>query len=289
MYFCYILRSLNEKYKNETYIGFTDDPLHRIRQHNGIIKGGAKFTKRKRPWKIVLVISNFPNKIIALKFEWAWQNPFKSTLISKDIENIEIPVKKNKKKYFNSLEFKLKALNILMNSKVFEKIYLNIFIFDDIKEIMELNDKKIIIKVTEENFKDEIAKKIFNENNNISFETIDLLPNEISDKCILCEDDINKVSKSKIKNKINEDSSFNSESQNEKDDNENNDTDNNLNDEYIVSCPKCFSKFHMFCVANSTLDKYKEFALIPKDTKCIICEKISIWSEWTKNLTNYNK
>ncbi len=280
---------MNEKYKNETYIGFTDDPLHRIRQHNGIIKGGAKFTKRKRPWKIVLVISNFPNKIIALKFEWAWQNPFKSTLISKDIENIEIPVKKNKKKYYNSLEFKLKALNILINSKVFEKIYLNIFIFDDIKEIMELNDTKIIIKVNEETFKDEIAKIILNENNNISFETIDLLPNEISDKCILCDDDINKVSKSRFKNKINEDSSFNSESQNEKDDNENNDSDNNLNDEYIVNCPKCFSKFHMFCVANSTLDKYKEFALIPKDTKCIICEKISIWSEWTKNLTNYNK
>ena len=289
MYFCYILRSLNEKYKNETYIGFTDDPLHRIRQHNGIIKGGAKFTKRKRPWKIVLVISNFPNKIIALKFEWAWQNPFKSTLISKDIENIEIPVKKNKKKYYNSLEFKLKALNILINSKIFEKIYLNIYIFDDIKEIMELNDTKIIIKVNEETFKDEIAKIILNENNNISFETIDLLPNEISDKCILCDDDINKVSKSRFKNKINEDSSFNSESQNEKDDNENNDSDNNLNDEYIVNCPKCFSKFHMFCVANSTLDKYKEFALIPKDTKCIICEKISIWSEWTKNLTNYNK
>ena len=283
MYFCYILRSLNEKYKNETYIGFTDDPLHRIRQHNGLIKGGAKFTKRKRPWKIVLVISNFPNKIIALKFEWAWQNPFKSTLTSKEIINIEIPVRKNKKKYFNSLEFKLKALNILINSKIFEKIYLNIFIFDDIKEIMQLNDTKIITKVTEETFKEEITKKIFNENNNISFETTDLLPNEISDKCILCEDDINIISKSKFKNKKNDDSSFNSESQNE------NNEDENKNDEYIVNCPKCFSKFHMFCIANSTLDKYNEFALIPKDTKCIICDKTSLWSEWTKNLTDYNK
>ena len=44
----------------------------------------------------------------------------------------------------------------------------------------------------------------------------------------------------------------------------------------------------MFCIANSTLDKINEFALIPKDTKCIICDKISLWSEWTKNLTNYN-
>ena len=47
MYFCYILRSENQKYQNETYIGFTDDPIHRIRQHNGLIKGGAKFTKRR--------------------------------------------------------------------------------------------------------------------------------------------------------------------------------------------------------------------------------------------------
>ena len=40
----------------------------------------------------------------------------------------------------------------------------------------------------------------------------------------------------------------------------------------------------MFCVAISNLEKNKEFALIPKDTQCIICEKISIWSEWIKSL-----
>ena len=56
MFFCYILSSLNEKYLNSTYIGFTDNPLHRIRQHNGEIKGGAKFTKRKRPWQLILYL-----------------------------------------------------------------------------------------------------------------------------------------------------------------------------------------------------------------------------------------
>jgi predicted GIY-YIG superfamily endonuclease len=85
MFFCYLLKSLNEKYLGETYIGFTDDPLKRIRQHNGIIKGGAKKTSKKRPWSIVLVISNFPNKILALKFEWAWQNPFVSTFTSEKV------------------------------------------------------------------------------------------------------------------------------------------------------------------------------------------------------------
>lgn len=78
MYYCYLLKSTLEKYKNDTYIGFSDDVLHRLRQHNGEIGGGAYKTSKKRPWTIVMVISNFPNKIIALKFEWAWQNPFVS-------------------------------------------------------------------------------------------------------------------------------------------------------------------------------------------------------------------
>lgn len=33
-HYCYLLRSLNEKYKNSTYIGYTVNPMRRIRQHN---------------------------------------------------------------------------------------------------------------------------------------------------------------------------------------------------------------------------------------------------------------
>jgi len=87
MFFCYLLKSANDKYLDETYIGFTDNPLKRLRQHNGLIKGGAKKTSRKRPWELVLVVSAFPNKILALKFEWAWQNPFTSKLTSDFVKN----------------------------------------------------------------------------------------------------------------------------------------------------------------------------------------------------------
>ena len=33
-HFCYLLRSLNEKCKNSTYIGYTVNPKRRIRHHN---------------------------------------------------------------------------------------------------------------------------------------------------------------------------------------------------------------------------------------------------------------
>ena len=85
MYFCYILRSLSDKHRDDTYIGFTDNPIKRLRQHNGIIKGGAKKTSKKRPWVLILVVSNFPNKILALKFEWAWTYPFQSQFTSEEV------------------------------------------------------------------------------------------------------------------------------------------------------------------------------------------------------------
>ncbi len=88
-----MIKSLNEKFKYDTYIGFTDNPLKRIRQHNGLIKGGAKKTSKKRPWELILVLSNFPNKIVALKFEWAWQNPF----VSKYTSDTVILIKHNHK------------------------------------------------------------------------------------------------------------------------------------------------------------------------------------------------
>ena len=74
-YVCYILRSLNPKYKSKSYVGCTNNPIRRLRQHNGIIKGGAKATKGKGPYGVYGMISGFPNKISALQCEWALKHP----------------------------------------------------------------------------------------------------------------------------------------------------------------------------------------------------------------------
>eukprot|EP01104_Vermistella_antarctica_P018383 TRINITY_DN6775_c0_g1_i1.p1 TRINITY_DN6775_c0_g1~~TRINITY_DN6775_c0_g1_i1.p1 ORF type:complete len:339 (-),score=36.06 TRINITY_DN6775_c0_g1_i1:153-1169(-) len=72
---CYLLTSLNPQYQNHTYIGFTTNPPKRIRQHNGELVNGAKKTKSKRPWEMVLTVYGFPSKVAALQFEWSWQHP----------------------------------------------------------------------------------------------------------------------------------------------------------------------------------------------------------------------
>ena len=64
---CYLLKS---EICNRTYIGITNNIKKRIRQHNGEICGGAKYTNSNRPWKVVLTLSGFSSKNQALSFEY---------------------------------------------------------------------------------------------------------------------------------------------------------------------------------------------------------------------------
>ena len=57
---------------HSTYAGVSPDPTRRLRQHNGEIKGGAKYTTSKGPgWKHFCIVSGFKDKIQAMQFEWA--------------------------------------------------------------------------------------------------------------------------------------------------------------------------------------------------------------------------
>lgn len=69
---CYILRSA---ITDRTYIGYTVNFPRRIRQHNGEIVGGAKRTRKGRPWIPVCLIKGFFESSSALRFEYRLQHP----------------------------------------------------------------------------------------------------------------------------------------------------------------------------------------------------------------------
>ncbi len=94
--YVYIIHSDFER----TYCGVTDDLERRLKQHNGIIKGGAKAT-RGRSWEYFFIIEGFRDRIEALKFEWKMHHP---------------DGKKRKNKKYNGLEGRLLSIK-----DVFEK------------------------------------------------------------------------------------------------------------------------------------------------------------------------
>jgi predicted GIY-YIG superfamily endonuclease len=68
MYCCYVLSSPEGR---ATYCGSTNCLDRRLRQHNGELKGGARYTTRRAcTWKPVIVVSGFPNRSQMLSFEW---------------------------------------------------------------------------------------------------------------------------------------------------------------------------------------------------------------------------
>jgi predicted GIY-YIG superfamily endonuclease len=53
------------------YVGATTDPKRRLRQHNGEIKGGGRYTAQHRPWLPAALYGPYGGKSEALKAEYA--------------------------------------------------------------------------------------------------------------------------------------------------------------------------------------------------------------------------
>jgi structure-specific endonuclease subunit SLX1 len=70
MFHVYFLKTCSGRCK--TYIGFTVDLDRRLKQHNGLLTGGAKAT-RGRTWERVCHVRGFVSEKAALQFEWAWK------------------------------------------------------------------------------------------------------------------------------------------------------------------------------------------------------------------------
>ena len=132
---CYLLQSISNPSK--TYIGYTVNPARRIKQHNGLIKGGAKYTSKFQPWKFIAIIEGFKDEPLGLRFEWAWQNPKRSKIFRNGLGNRHSSMGSGMAiagmlGRVTGYIAKLRLLMILLcESCEFQKQDLNIYFFDE--------------------------------------------------------------------------------------------------------------------------------------------------------------
>lgn len=74
----YVLQSLEKRVGKRGrplpgfhYVGASTDVLRRLRQHNGEIKGGGKYTSKHRPWQLRAVYGPYFGQSDALRAERA--------------------------------------------------------------------------------------------------------------------------------------------------------------------------------------------------------------------------
>ena len=150
-HYCYLIRSEAQRC-NRTYIGFSTRPSNRLRQHNGDIKNGARKTARGRPWKHVIVVSGFPNKITALQFEWQWQKPHLSRVTKSALST---GVNKGSNVRRCSIKHHCETLVVLLRSILWRQLNLTLYVMDDqskdlvLKYLAPLRSTDIITSMTE--------------------------------------------------------------------------------------------------------------------------------------------
>ena len=122
MFLVYLIKS-----DNKSYIGYTNDFLRRWKQHNCILKGGAKYTTRnnKNSWEPICIIDGFVCKKEAKRCEWKlkrargylnrikninyiFNNEEKFTKKGSTIDslNLKIYTKSDYYSYFNNLDLR---------------------------------------------------------------------------------------------------------------------------------------------------------------------------------------
>lgn len=88
---------INGMYENmlertNTYVGVTNNFLgRRLRQHNGTIAGGAKYT-RSGSWLPAIVICGLPTETAAKQLEWAIKNTSAGKLLQQKSKVRTIPI-----------------------------------------------------------------------------------------------------------------------------------------------------------------------------------------------------
>ena len=109
MYLVYILQS-----GNHSYIGMTNDFFKRWKQHNKILKGGAKYTSKYDNWSPICIVDGFQTKSEAMQCEWKLK---RVKGYQKRIENLSYLLKHKNKWTKNSPLISSQNLNIYVIDK----------------------------------------------------------------------------------------------------------------------------------------------------------------------------
>ena len=138
---CYIL--FNDT-NNKTYNGYTNNPHRRLRQHNGEIKGGAKYTTREAAksteWKYLAIIycEQFDHNL-ALCFEWMVKYPTR---------------KRPRPKEYQGAKGRLSSLHLLFSYEKFRNLAFTIKVhptyFDFLTTLSESYDASVKIECMQE-------------------------------------------------------------------------------------------------------------------------------------------
>ena len=131
MYLVYIL-----KCDNLTYVGMTNDFFRRWQQHNQILSGGAKYTKKGKEWYPICIIDGFETMSEAMQCEWKVKSK-RSKLARK----------------FRGAEGRIRYLNLLLsdekwtsNSPKIKEQNLKIYIDDNYKHLLDCVSKELYWK-----------------------------------------------------------------------------------------------------------------------------------------------
>jgi len=126
-YLVYIIKS-----GNRSYVGMTNNFFRRIQQHNGILKGGAKYTTRMGSnWYPICIIDGFLSMKEACQCEWAIKHHKKRYGCQGRVLNLESLWARN---YWTK------------NSPQIDQQLLCIYIDDDYKDLITVDTKELYWK-----------------------------------------------------------------------------------------------------------------------------------------------
>lgn len=112
-HYCYII--YNDK--NRIYIGYTNNPIKRLRQHNGEISGGARATHNRGEWHYLMIIELFESKHnVGLQCEYALKHPTNQ---------------RKRPKFYNGKEGSINSIPLVMNNPKFSEISFQIRVIPD--------------------------------------------------------------------------------------------------------------------------------------------------------------